>query len=741
MNAERLPSKHVVLLGVGHTNAHVVKMWRDNQIANTSLTCISDNSIATYSGMLPAVLGQQIPPSEMEIDLVRLCSAVGARLIVDDVAGLDIERHEVLFRNRPAVPFDVLSVGIGSVPSMEGVTNDGEFLVTIKPMQTFLQRLRSAIIRIQSDRASAATNRDAGTENSGRLKIVVIGGGVAGIEIVFCLPPFVASVCNVELELELITRSERILESACDSMRQRVAAEISKRNISVVTGQSIQKVSSSTITLADGSVRDADVVIWATGAVPPELLSQLNVPLNDRGFIATNATLQSISGQPVFAVGDTGAIVSEDLPKAGVYAVRQGPILWENVQRILRDQPLTTYVPQQSFLKLLNTGDGRAIGEWKGKSFSGRWVKRLKDRIDGRFMNMFRMLYDMPDSMAQMQCKGCGCKLGSDVLESALASLAVNSSNNGAGQVQMDDAAVVPLSTGGQVVVSTDFFTTPFDDMYLAGRIAALHSASDLIAMGASVRSAVANIVLPEGDAVSQRRALNELLQGALYEFQALNADIVGGHTIVGPRLEVGFTVLGEPLCETLLQKKNLRIGDRLFLTKPLGIGILLAAHMRSQCSARAYDSLIDTMLMRQHTLAAIAGQLGICAGTDVTGFGLAGHLVEMLTASNVAATLDLSNVPLLPGVVDACNAGIESTLAPQNRRVGGKISATSDQQMTAQYQALFDPQTCGGLLLGVSAATVDDFVAAVQNTGLPDPVCIGQVCERNGEKRSIVVE
>ena len=727
MNAERLPSKHVVLLGVGHTNAHIVKMWRDSPIPNVSLTCISDNSIATYSGMLPAVLGQQIPPSEMEIDLVRLCSAAGARLIVDNVAGLDHERREVLFQNRPAVPFDVLSVGIGSVPSMDGVACDGESPVTIKPMQTFLTRLQSAIDRVLSDGASD------------QLRIVVVGSGVAGVEILFCLPSFVASVCDVPLELELVTRSDQILESVCGSTRQRVAAEISKRNISVVTGQSIQKVSPSSITLADGSIRDADVVIWATGAVPPELLSQLNLPLDDRGFIATNATLQSVSGQPVFAVGDTGAIVSADLPKAGVFAVRQGPVLWENVQRLLHNQPLTDYVPQQSFLKLLNTGDGRAIGEWKGRSFSGRWVKRLKDRIDGRFMNMFRMLYDMPDSMAQMQCKGCGCKLGADVLESALASLAAKNSNDGAGPVQMDDAAVVPLSTGGQVVVSTDFFTTPFDDMYLAGRIAALHSASDLIAMGASVTSAVANIVLPEGDAASQRRALDELLQGARHEFQAMNADIVGGHTIVGPRLEVGFTVIGEPLRETMLQKKNLRIGDRMYLTKPLGIGILLAAHMRSQCPASAYDSLIETMLMRQHKLAAIALQFGICAGTDITGFGLAGHLVEMLTASDVAATLDLSSIPLLPGVDDAFNAGIESTLAPQNRSVERRISATSDQQMTAQYQALFDPQTCGGLLLGVAAAAADDFVAAVQTNNLPSPVCIGQVCEKIRGERSVV--
>jgi selenide, water dikinase len=735
VNVERLPSKHVVLLGVGHTNAHIVKMWRDNPIPDTGLTCISDNAIATYSGMLPAVLAQQIPPSDMEIDLVRLCSAVGARLVVEDVAGVDLERREVIFRDRPSVPFDVLSVGVGSVPAMDGAIKKAESLVTIKPMQTFLQRLRSAVDRVLSDRASGAVKND-----SGRLKLVVVGSGVAGIEILFCLPPFVASVCDVPPKLELVTRSAQILEAACDSTRQRVASEIARRNVSVVTGQSIQKVTDSSITLANGEVHTADIVIWATGATPPEILSTLGLPLDAVGFIATHATLQSVSGQPVFAVGDTGSIVSNDLPKAGVYAVRQGPILWENIQRTLKDQPLTTYVPQQSFLKLLNTGDGRAIGEWKGRSFFGRWVKRLKDRIDERFMNMFRMLYDMPDDMTQMQCKGCGCKLSADVLDSALSSLTEKRSSDGAGAVQMDDAAVVPLSTGGQVVVSTDFFTTPFDDMYLAGRIAALHSASDLIAMGASVTSAVANIVLPEGDAASQRRTLNELLQGAGHEFKALNADIVGGHTIVGPRLEVGFTVLGEPLSESLLQKQSLRVGDRLYLTKPLGIGILLAAHMRSQCPASAYEPLIDTMLLRQHTLAAIVGQLGICAGTDVTGFGLAGHLIEMLTASDVAAELNLSNIPLLPGVIDAFDAGIESTLAPQNRSVGKRISVTSDQQMSAQYQALFDPQTCGGLLLGVSADSSDEFVATVQSTGLPAPVCIGQVCEKTTDDKSIAV-
>jgi NADH dehydrogenase FAD-containing subunit len=130
----------VVLLGIGHTNAHVLRMWRMQPIPNARLTCISNHPVATYSGMLPGVLAGQYPPEAMEIDLVRLCAAAGARLILGNVIGLDRERHELQFDDRPPLPFDVLSIGIGSVPTRAGLAAADDTLLPIKPMQTFLER-------------------------------------------------------------------------------------------------------------------------------------------------------------------------------------------------------------------------------------------------------------------------------------------------------------------------------------------------------------------------------------------------------------------------------------------------------------------------------------------------------------------------------------------------------------------------------------------------------------------------
>src|SRR5262249_50697251 len=175
-----LPEHDVVLLGVGHTNAHVLRMWGMEPLHRARLTCVSNYPIATYSGMLPGVLAGQYPPQAMEIDLVRLCAAAGARLILGSVVGVDRQRHEVLFDDRPPLPFDVLSIGIGSVPTHEGLQAADNTLLPIKPMQTFLARLEE---RLKSEAAFQPA-----TEGSKNLNVVVVGGGVGGIEIAFCLP-------------------------------------------------------------------------------------------------------------------------------------------------------------------------------------------------------------------------------------------------------------------------------------------------------------------------------------------------------------------------------------------------------------------------------------------------------------------------------------------------------------------------------------------------------------------------
>ncbi len=715
MKDERLSRRHVVLLGVGHTNAHLVRMWRMHAPPDTDLTCLSNFPVVTYSGMLPAVLAQQVPRDEMEIDLVRLCNSVSARLITDPVIGIDHNSREIRFEARPNIPFDFLSIGIGSIPSFDGVEVESDSLVRIKPMQTFLQRMRATL---------EAREKIDGKDH---LDVVIVGSGVAGVEVTLCLPPFIHSVTRLPCRLRIVTRSEMVVPDLEPRTRRLLAAELERRGVSVTAGTAVKRILRDSVVLDDGTRAPADLVVWATGAAPPPLLTRLGLALDSRGFLETDRTLQSTSMKGVFAVGDTGSMKGEPVPKAGVYAVRQGPVLWDNLHRFLEGRPLKEYKPQRSFLKLINLGDGRAVGQWHKIAFAGSWAMKLKQHIDTSFMSMFRVEGSMIDDNTSngtadelaMQCRGCGCKLGADLLTPGL----------GLGQGgKFEDAAVVDSDETGSSIASTDFFTSPFRDPFLAGRIAALHSASDVIVSGGSPSSALANVVLPPGDPNAQQRALSDLLAGARQEFTAMGASLVGGHTIVGPRMELGFTVIGKSLGRKLVRKGNLRVGDRLVLTKPIGTGVLLAAHMQSRCSAKHYQQLLDRMLERQHPWSQVTKDCDIQAGTDITGFALAGHLLEMLQSSEVAAVINLDAVPFLPGAVDAVESGIESTLTPSNRSVESNIEASESIRKHPQYELLFDPQTCGGLLFGVAEEKLSQLFDAAETAGLPTPVIIGQV-------------
>ena len=356
---------------------------------------------------------------------------------------------------------------------------------------------------------------------------------------------------------------------------------------------------------------------------------------------------------------------------------------------------------------------------------------RLKQRIDQKFMDMYQQL---PDSMAMpddMPCRGCGCKLGGDALSAALRD-----------DVERDDAALVTLpasggndTTAGSMLVTTDFFSSPFRDAWLTGRVAAIHAASDLYAMGASPFAAEAIVVLPDGDRETQRQMLSDFEAGADRDFERMGARITGGHTITGPRFEVGFTVLGQSTGPALIRKQGLVAGDRLFLTKPLGSGVLMAALMRGQCRRGDYETMIDAMLHGHQTAASIAVGCDVVCGTDVTGFGLLGHLQEMLT-DDVQVQLNAEAIPVLPGTLEAVEQGIASTLLPSNRSYLDGVNCSN----STLQDLLLDPQTCGGLLLAVPMARADDFCEqfSVRGESLPAEIGVVEVATADGSRISV---
>ncbi len=730
-----LPKHDVVLLGIGHTNAHVLRMWKMHPIADARLTCISNYSIATYSGMLPGVLAGHYRAEQMEIDLVRLCASASARLIVDNVTGLDLDRQEILFDDRAPVPFDVLSIGIGSVPTRDGVEAD-DTVLAIKPMQTFLPRLEDRLRQVHQQHPEKP------------LQVVIVGAGAGGVEIALCLPNRIAKTLgDVDFELTVVNGREEVTSGAAAKTALKSRRALEARGVRLVLGRRVVRIHAGVVSLDNDEQLDADIVLWATSAVAPPLLERLDLPKDERGFLLTHPTLQSTRGVPVFAVGDTGTIENSRTPKAGVYAVRQGMVLWENIQRTLNGQSLEEYRPQTNFLKLFNSGDGRAIGEYKGFSFHTAWAWKLKDAIDTKFMAKYQNYSIMPmkasaapdDPAIQMRCAGCGGKVGGSVLSKVLSRLDIPSNENVLlGLEAPDDAAIVRLPGGRPMTVTVDFFAAPLDDPYIVGRIAALNSASDAFALGAQPIAALASTTIPIGKPRKQEQLLYEVLAGALHEFRQMGATLVGGHTIEGPQLTVGFTMLADQGLNAPLTKAGLRVGDRLILTKPLGSGVLLAAHMQARCKAPWMDTLLRTMLLSNQPAAKLVDEFDIRGLTDVTGFGLAGHLLEMLRASKSSAELMLDRIPLLDGVDELVGEGVESTLGPANRVAETNIQVSEQQRRNSRYAALFDPQTCGGLLIGVRESDVDAVLARLAEMSDVPAALIGHVTESADAESSI---
>ncbi|GAA4457157.1 FAD-dependent oxidoreductase [Novipirellula rosea] len=367
----------IALLGIGHTNAEVVRRWIDSPIPNCRLVCISKFPFTTYSGMLPGTLANQFSIDEMQIPLGPLAEKAGAELILDECIGLDVETQTLRFANHAPLTFDALSIGIGSMPAGWD-QHESPSIVPIKPMQTFIERFSQRVVQCQD-----TANRPP--------KIVVVGGGVAGVEIAFCVHTRLKHLFPKQpVSIEIVTSGDEIADGLSPHSVQRLRDLLARRSIGVTTDFRVVEVNQDEVVDPHGNRQPADVVLWATGAAAPPLLGKLNLPTDDRGFLATEQTLRTTADGPIFAVGDSGTILSDPAPKAGVFAVRQAPVLWKNLHATINATTLSCFTPQKEFLKILNTGDGRALLQYKGYSFHASWCWQLKRWIDERFIQQYQ---------------------------------------------------------------------------------------------------------------------------------------------------------------------------------------------------------------------------------------------------------------------------------------------------------------------------------------------------------------
>jgi selenide,water dikinase len=330
-----------------------------------------------------------------------------------------------------------------------------------------------------------------------------------------------------------------------------------------------------------------------------------------------------------------------------------------------------------------------------------------------------------------MRCGGCGAKVGASVLSRALARVQpIQRDDVLIGLADPDDAAVLRVPPGKAVVQTVDFFRAFIDDPWVFGRIAANHALGDVFAMGAEAQSATAIATVPPGLEAKVEDTLFQMMSGAVSVLNEAGCALVGGHTGEGRELALGFAVNGlmDENLAGVMTKGGLRPGDALILTKPIGTGTLFAAHARLAAKGRWIDAALASMQVSNRAAAACLMAHGARACTDLTGFGLLGHLVEMTKPSGVDAELELDALPLLEGARETAAAGILSSLQPANVRLRRALRNQEAALEHPVYPLLFDPQTAGGLLAGVPADRVESCLAGLRRLGYPHAAAIGRI-------------
>lgn len=747
-------TKDLLLLGGGHTHVLLIKALAMRAITGVRVTLVSEKLLTPYSGMLPGFVAGHYSLAETNIDLNQLCRRAGVRWIQARCNGLDPDLKCVYLEDQAEIEFDVLSIDIGSTPDQR-IPGASEFAVGVKPIAEFQRCWRSLLQTLGAVQTNQQTNQPLSEQAAETINWGVIGAGAGGVELVLAMAHRLRDHHN--LQFHLIYRGEQILPGYPDRVIRQVEQSLRDYNITTHAGFSVAEVTSAGVVSDAGEHLELDERIWCTGAVGARWLNAGSLAHTEKNFIQVGQTLQSTSHESVFAVGDIAEMVDDPRPKAGVYAVRQAPYLEQNLRRLFSGQRLKEIKLQSQFLSLLALGDKQAVASRNGIAVKGRWVWRWKDSIDQTFMRQFSELpMAMPKLMPApkfsatpvtaptsrfaktmpMPCGGCASKLGPELLASNLAKLTNDGSN------QIEDAALWAPTPGSLAVQTIDGFRSFMSDESCFAYICVNHALSDIYAMGAKAINIQAWINLAYSSPSLQQRDHLRMLRGIQAALSESQATLSGGHSSEGIESHLGIVANGEVMPGAQWSKSGAQLGDLILLSKSLGTGVIMAADMQGEASPAAVQACYASMLSSNYNAMQQLANVSPNAVTDVTGFGLIGHLLEMLDSANkitnkeLLAELDLAAIPLLSGALELAEAGWRSSLYPQlepyllrSMVTDQTEPAYSVHQRGLVMDLLLDPQTSGGLLV-----TMDEENATALLRGQSGYVVIGKIIEKDSE-------
>jgi selenide,water dikinase len=305
------------------------------------------------------------------------------------------------------------------------------------------------------------------------------------------------------------------------------------------------------------------------------------------------------------------------------------------------------------------------------------------------------------------------------------------------GLSRADDAGVYKVSEELALIQTVDFFTPIVDDPYWFGQIAAANALSDVYAMGGVPKTAMNLVGFPAKS--MDLAVLRNIIQGGIDKLREAEVVLIGGHSVEDNELKYGLAVTGFVHPQRIMTKGNLQAGDRLILTKPLGTGIINTAIKAGMASAELTEQVTQLMATLNRTAAQVMAAHDVHACTDITGFGLIGHLAEMVNGSSVGVAVDTRSLPILPEALEFAAMGLIPAGAYNNREFRAGMVRTTATVERAVEDLLYDPQTSGGLLIAVDEGSAEPLLADLLGSGVAEAVIIGRV--QPEPRHTIVIE
>ncbi len=361
--------KHLVLLGAGHAHVQVLHDLAREPLPAARVTLVSPFAELVYSGMVPGLVAGHYAAADCSIALAPLAARAGAGFDMQAAVRVDATARALVLADGSAMSFDVLSIDTGAAMDRDRIPGAREHALFVRPIEHFVKLLQALL-----DLAERRT-----------LSLVVVGAGAGGVELALALQYRLGE----RARLSLVTGGTPPLSSHPASVQARVLRALKRAGVTVFE-DSCREIEAGHVVLGGGARLVCDAPLLATGASAPTWLVQTGLALDEQGFVATGATLQSTSHPQVFAAGDVASRSDAHRPRSGVYAVRAGPPLALNLRRFMAGGALENHMPQRHALNLISCGERRAIASWGSWSAEGRWVWWWKDRIDRAFVAHFR---------------------------------------------------------------------------------------------------------------------------------------------------------------------------------------------------------------------------------------------------------------------------------------------------------------------------------------------------------------